>query len=247
MLKVKDLTVCYGKRAVLESISFSLEKGSFTALLGLNGSGKSTLLSTLVGDTRFAGEVLFEGAPLSVLSVRERAKRLTLLPQLLPTPPFTVAETVAFGRNPYTSLSGRLTEEDKRVVAEAMEKTAVFPLAERYLSTLSGGERQMTFLAMALAQKTPVLLLDEPTSFLDKAKERHFWSTLAHVRQQEKTTVLAAMHDLTAAVSLADRFLILADGGLAFDGAKEELLATTLLRDVFGARRYDTEDGPVFA
>ncbi len=247
MLEVKDLTVCYGKRTVLEGIGFSLEEGSFTALLGRNGSGKSTLLSALVGDTRFVGEVLFDGAPLALLSPRERAKRLTLLPQLLPTPPFTVAETVAFGRNPYTPLSGRLTEEDKRIVAESMEKTDVLTLAERYLATLSGGERQTTFLAMALAQKTPLLLLDEPTSFLDKARERHFWDTLARVRREEKITVLAAMHDLTAAVRAADRFLLLSEGALLFDGTREALLASHLLEDTFGVRCYDTEDGPVFA
>lgn len=246
MLKVNSLSVSYGKRLILEDLSFSLPKGSFTALLGLNGSGKSTLLSALGGSVPSVGEVRVAGEALSSLMPRERAKRMALLPQTLPTPPFTVAETVLCGRSPYMTFAQRPAERDLCAVREAMEKTGVSPLAERLLSSLSGGERQMTLLAMVLAQDTPLLLLDEPTSFLDKARERRFWEVLSDIRKETGLTVLAAMHDLTAAARVADRALILSEGRTVFDGETEELLSSSLVEDIFGVRRYPTEDGPVF-
>ena len=246
MLEAKELSVYYGKRPVLHGLSFTVEKGSVTALLGLNGSGKSTLLSAIGGALPYEGSLLFEGVPLACLSPRERAVRLSLLPQILPTPPFTVAETVLCGREPYLTLAHRPSSEDARIADEAMALTGIAPLRERRLSSLSGGERQMAFLAMTLAQKAPLLLLDEPTSFLDKVKEKHFLSTLAAARQKEGLTVLAAMHDITAAMRFADRFLILGGGKLLFDGEREALLRTELVEKTFGVRRYDTPDGPVF-
>ena len=246
MLDVKNLSVCYGKRTILSSLSFSLEKGRVTALLGLNGSGKSTLLSAICGSLPFVGAVLWDGVSLRSLSAKERAKRVTLLPQTLPTPPFTVKETVLCGRAPYMPLSGHPSAEDLAVAEEVMQKTGVAPLAARPLACLSGGERQLALLSMVLAQKTPLLLLDEPTSFLDKAKEKRFWETLCRVQREEGVTVLAAMHDLTAAFRVADRFLLLSDGSLLFHGTRAELASTDIPERHFGVHRYETEDGPVF-
>lgn len=246
MLDVKNLSVCYGKRTVLSPISFGLAKGSVTALLGLNGSGKSTLLSAICGSLPAQGEVVWEGLSLSSLSVRERAQCVTLLPQTLPTPPFTVKELVLCGRAPYLSFSGDPSAEDLAVAEEVMQKTGVSPLSSRLLSCLSGGERQLALLSMVLAQKTPLLLLDEPTSFLDKAKEKRFWEVLCRVQKEENVTVLAAMHDLTVAFRVADRFLLLSDGELLFHGTKAELRETDILERHFGVRRYETEEGPVF-
>ena len=127
-----------------------------------------------------------------------------------------------------------------------MQKTGVAPLSSRPLSHLSGGERQLALLSMALAQKTPLLLLDEPASFLDKAKEKRFWNVLCRVQKEENVTVLAAMHDLTTAFRVADRFLLLSNGVLLFHGTKAELAETEVLERHFGVRRYETEDGTVF-
>ena len=246
MLDVKGLSVSYGKRVVLSGLSFSLKKGSVTALLGLNGSGKSTLLSAICGSIASVGDLLWEGVDLRALSARERAKRITLLPQSLPTPPFTVEETVLCGRSPYTSLSGRPSAEDVAIAWDVMRKTGVAPLASRPLACLSGGERQLALLSMVLAQKTPLLLLDEPTSFLDKAKEKRFWEVLCRVQGEENVTVLAAMHDLTTALRVADRFLLLSEGSLLFYGTRQEFMQTDVPERHFGVRRYQTEDGPVF-
>ena len=247
MLDVKDLSVFHGRRAVCDGISFSLEQGSVTALLGLNGSGKSTLLSAIGGSIPAQGEIRLMGEDLSSLPPRERAKKLALLPQMMSTPPFTVEETVACGRNPYRSTTARLSPEDERAVEEAIRKTGIDSLRDRHLASLSGGERQICLLAMVLAQETPLLLLDEPTSFLDKAKEHLFWETLARVIDERGTTVLAAMHDLTAAVRVSDRFMLLQEGRLLFHGTRAELLSSNLLECTFGVKRYETEDGPVFA
>ncbi|MBO5755950.1 MAG: ABC transporter ATP-binding protein [Clostridia bacterium] len=213
-------------------------------LLGLNGSGKSTLLSALCGSLSSTGEALWEGQALSSLPPKERAKRITLLPQQMPTPPFSVKETVLCGRAPYMGVNGRPSAEDLRIAETVMKKTGVAHLSARLMGHLSGGERQLAFLAMALAQKTPLLLLDEPTSFLDKAKEKGFWEVLRRAQKEENITVLAAMHDLTAAFRVADRFLLLSEGRVLFHGHKEGL--TDLLERHFGVRCYLTEEGPVF-
>lgn len=246
MLDIKNLSVSYGKRTVLSNLTFSLEKGSVTALLGLNGSGKSTLLSAICGSLASVGELLWEGASLRELSARERAKRITLLPQSLPTPPFTVEETVLCGRAPYLSVSGRPSEEDVAIAWDVMGKTGVAPFASRPLACLSGGERQLALLSMVLAQKTPLLLLDEPASFLDKAKEKRFWEVLSRVQREEAVTVFAAMHDLTTAFRVADRFLLLSEGEILFHGTRAALSSTDIPERHFGVRRYETEDGLVF-
>ncbi len=246
MLEIKNIFIGYGKKSVVKDVSFSLGKGSLTALLGRNGSGKSTLLSALGGAVAYKGEMFWEGERLDALSSRERATRVAFLPQMLPIPSFTVAETVMCGRNPYMTLSQRPSPQDIRTVEQMLSEAGIASLRERSLPTLSGGERQMVFLAMVLAQKTPLLLLDEPTSFLDKAKEKRFLSTLLTAQRREGLTVLAAMHDLTAAVRLADRFLVLSEGELIFDGTKEMLLAEQILEKTFDVCRYDTDRGPVF-
>ncbi len=242
MLEVRNITVSHAEKTVLEKTSFVAERGSFTAVLGKNGAGKSTLLEALASLLPYEGEALWDRKPLGMLSVRERAKTMAFLPQMLRTPPFTVRELVSCGRSPYLSFAHRMNAEDVSAVEKALALTDTVSFADRLVSTLSGGERQRAFLAMALAQNAPILLLDEPTSYMDIAAESAFLALLSSLSKKENKTVLAVMHDLSFALRYADRILILECGKTAFFGTKEECLASRAIENVFGVRRYSDGD-----
>ena len=152
MLEIKDLSASYGKRKVLSDINAVIERGKFTAIIGRNGSGKSTFLSALASSMRYSGSILLDGKSLSDFKKRDLAKKISYLPQNLPITPFTVRETAAFGREPYTDLSGKLNDGDKMIVESALEKCGLLHLSEKRMNEISGGERQMAYLAMMIAQ-----------------------------------------------------------------------------------------------
>lgn len=231
MLRLDNVSVSYGKQHILQMISFSLQKGRFCALIGKNGSGKSTLLSAIAG-TPCHGAVFLQGRSIKEYTPRERAKRVALLPQHLPAAPFTVEQLAAMGRNPYRSLGGRPGEEDRAQVEKALVQTEMIPLRHRFLSTLSGGERQKAYLAMLLAQDAPLMLLDEPTTFMDMEYAGAFLRLLRKLQQEEQKTVLAVLHDLNAALEVADDLLLLDQGQQKFFGTKEELIQSGLIQEV---------------
>ena len=196
MLKIEDLSAFYGKKQVLFDLTFELERGKFTAILGKNGSGKSSLLSCLASQKRYSGKILLGEREISEIPPRERAKIISCLPQNLPLTQFSVRETVAFGREPYVSF--KLTDSDNEIIEKSIEKCGISHLKDKVLTEISGGERQMAYLAMTLAQDADILLLDEPTTYMDAPNAREFLSTLKQA-QSEGKTVAAVMHDLTAA------------------------------------------------
>lgn len=238
MLEIKNLTVTRGKNKIINNLSFFASKGSFTAVLGKNGMGKSTLLSAIASLLPYEGEIYAENSLISRLSPRQRAKKLAFLPQLSPTPSITVRELAAYGRTPHLSFPYRLTREDEEKTDQALALAGVMHFANRSLDSLSGGERQRAFLAMTLAQDTPLLLLDEPTSYMDVCAEGAFFSLLRELTIREGKTVLSAMHDLSAAVRYAERILIVENGSAAFFGTVEECLAAHAIERHFGVRRH---------
>ena len=161
------ISASYGKKQVLRDVNFCLPEG-VTALLGRNGSGKSTLLHCIAGALPFEGSVKLDGKELKGLPAREKAKLLSILPQMLPSPDLPAEEVVGFGRSPY---SARLSAKEREEVRTAMQKLGIGELAKRRVSTLSGGEKQKVFLAMLLVQDTPLVLLDEPTTYMDLPKD----------------------------------------------------------------------------
>ncbi|MBQ8400855.1 MAG: ABC transporter ATP-binding protein [Clostridia bacterium] len=237
MLIFDHVSVSYGKNTVLRDVCFSLHPGRITVLLGKNGIGKSTLLRCLSGLQTYTGSILLAGEDLRTLSARERAKRIGILPQLLPQTAFSCRTLVSLGRNPYTNASGRLSAADREQVERAMERAGVSALADRNADTLSGGEKQRVFLAMLLAQDTPVLLLDEPASFLDTDARRRLFSVLRSLADDGRT-VLAVLHDLTEAMELADDVVILAEHTSVFSGSRALCLETGMPETWFGVKRY---------
>ena len=246
MLEINQLSARVGGKAFLRGIDLHLPSSTLTALVGRNGSGKSTLLSCIGGTKSYSGEILLRGEELRRIPLRERAKRMALLPQTLAAPHITVEELAALGRNPYVDIGRRLAAADREAVCCAMETAGVAELCGRFVDELSGGERQRAFLAMILAQETELLLLDEPTTYMDAVCGDAFMRTIAELRRQGKT-LLVVMHDLTEAVRYADRVAVMEDGGMVFSGSTEECLASGVLEKTLCVKRYEAEGRSFFA
>ncbi len=203
------LTVGYRGHRVVEDISLSLPCGRLVCLLGPNGAGKSTLLRTLCGfQPPIAGTVTISGSDITTMSAAEVARLVSVVLTDRPlTPSLTVAEMVGMGRTPYTGFWGRLSDDDRRLVSEAMQRVGIAPLATRRMGRLSDGERQKVMIAKALAQHTPVIVLDEPTAFLDYPSKVAVMKTLARLAHDEGKTILMSTHDLELAAQLGDELM----------------------------------------
>lgn len=203
------LTVGYRGHRVVEDISLSLPCGRLVCLLGPNGAGKSTLLRTLCGfQPPIAGTVTISGNDITTMSAAEVARLVSVVLTDRPlTPSLTAAEMVGMGRAPYTGFWGRLSDDDHRLVSEAMQTVGIAPLATRRMGRLSDGERQKVMIAKALAQHTPVIVLDEPTAFLDYPSKVAVMKTLARLAHDEGKTILMSTHDLELAAQLGDELM----------------------------------------
>lgn len=242
MLKFENLSVFYGKKQVLFDISASFERGKFTAIIGRNGSGKSTLLSALTSQTAYSGKILLDGRDISSIDRRERAKIISFLPQNLPVTQFTVGETVAFGREPHISF--KLTDADLKIIENSLEKCGISHLRDKKLTEISGGERQMAYLSMMLAQDADLMLLDEPTTYMDAPNARELLTALKSAQSDGKT-VAAVMHDLTGAVKFADNIILIDRGNLIFAGTRNDALSSGIIESTMGVEKYALEDGTV--
>lgn len=238
MLTFDGVTVSYGKRVVLDDISFGVPTGGITVLLGQNGVGKSTLLRCVNGLCPYTGTILLGDTALSGMPAREKARQIGILPQALPSTPFPVQTLVELGRNPYVGVGGRLSPQDRTQVARAIEYTHVRPFLDRSVDTLSGGERCRVFLAMLVAQDPAVFLLDEPFAALDAPSRRQFYALLRVLADMEDKTLLVILHDLTEAMEIADHVVILERGCVAFAGSRDDCLRTTIIEDTFGVHRF---------
>lgn len=203
------LTVGYRGHRVVEDISLSLPCGRLVCLLGPNGAGKSTLLRTLCGfQPPIAGTVTISGSDITTMSAAEVARLVSVVLTDRPlTPSLTAAEMVGMGRAPYTGFWGRLSDDDRCLVSEAMQTVGIAPLATRRMGRLSDGERQKVMIAKALAQHTPVIVLDEPTAFLDYPSKVAVMKTLARLAHDEGKTILMSTHDLELAAQLGDELM----------------------------------------
>ncbi len=235
MLRIDGLTVNYGKRRVLKGVSLNVASGEVLALIGPNGSGKSTLVRAASGVIPIqAGSVTVDGKALSQLSTMERARYLAVVPQARSMPPaFSVYESILLGRTPYLGWLGRAGEKDHERVRYALEHTQMEPFAERMVGELSGGEQQRVLLARALAQDTPVLLLDEPTTHLDLQHREALIHLVRELAKGRNLAVLVVLHDLNMASLYADRVSLLVDGRIQATGTPSEVLTERRLSEVY--------------
>ncbi len=235
MLRIEDLSVAYGPRVVLSGVSLEVNSGEVLALIGPNGAGKSTLLRAVSGVVPAqSGSVRTNGDDLLSLSTMQRARVLAVVPQIASMPPaFTVWETVLLGRTPYLNFLGQVSEKDEEIARLALSRVDALDLSERRVGELSGGEQQRVLLARAMAQSTPILLLDEPTSNLDLHYQVNFMETVSSLAHQDNLAILVALHDLNLAARYSDRIALMVDGKIKAAGTPQQVLTPELISAVY--------------
>jgi iron complex transport system ATP-binding protein len=248
-LACDDLAVAYRRGRVLDGVDLAAAAGEWLAVVGPNGAGKSTLLRAVGGQVPIAeGVITLDGEDLAGLGHRERARRVALVPQSPVVPPgMTVGAYVLLGRTPHLARFGSERAEDLAAASEALRLLDLNAFVERPVGSLSGGERQRVFVARALAQETPVILLDEPTTGLDLWHQQEVLELIDSLRTARGVTVVSTMHDLTLISRFADRLVLVDDGRVVAGGTAEEILTAETLARWYGANVRVIQDptGPV--
>ena len=235
-LSAEQITLAYGDRTVVEGLDLAIAPGKITVIVGANGCGKSTLLRALARlISPREGQVILDGSSLQQQPSREIARTLGLLPQRPVAPEgIAVADLVGRGRHPHQRMLARWSPRDYEAVADALAATGIADLADRSVDELSGGQQQRVWIAMALAQETDILLLDEPTTFLDVAHQIEVLDLLADLNRDRGTTIVMVLHDLNLAARYADELVAVLDGRIHAIGGPDEVITEVLVKEVFG-------------
>lgn len=243
-LRGEALTLAYGKKTIAESLNVTIPDGHFTAIIGPNGCGKSTLLRTLSRlMTPTHGHVYLDGEEIQRYASKEVARRIGLLAQNATTPSdISVQELVARGRYPHQPLFTRWRQEDEDAVQRAMQATGIVELANQSVDTLSGGQRQRAWIAMVLAQDTAIMLLDEPTTWLDISHQIDLLELLSELNRERGFTLAAVLHDLNQACRYATHLIALREGKIVAEGAPQEIVTAELIEAVYGLRCMIMDD-----
>lgn len=245
MISITNLCTGYSFKEILHQINLTIPSGKITVILGPNGCGKSTLLKTLCGILPIqSGSISFDGQELSTFTPSMLARRVSYLAQSRQVPDITVLRMVLHGRFPYLSYPRRYRKEDYRIAEDAMNRMGITELKDTPLSNLSGGTRQKVYIAMALAQNTPVILFDEPTTYLDIS---HQLQMMDHARflSTEGKTVIMVLHDLSMALQIADQLVVMNNGTVVGQGTSQEIFDSGCLNQVFDIKliRIQTKNG----
>ena len=243
MIRIENLRAGYDGVERLHGISCGLPAGKLTALVGPNGCGKSTLMRCMAGVLKpMDGKLFIGGSDYAALSPRELARMTAYMPQSRPAPEISVRQLTAHGRYPHLKWGRSLSREDHGIIEDSMQRAGITALADRNVSALSGGERQRAYLSMMLAQQAQILLLDEPTTYLDPGSQFELMDMLCALRDEGRT-VVAVLHDLVLALEYADNIALMQAGTLVQLGAPEEIHASGRLSDVFGVDVARTPEG----
>lgn len=244
-IELDNVSAGYGKSEILHGADLEVPAGKITTLIGSNGSGKSTLLRAVLGFVPISGgDIRLEGVSVKGMPRAELARRAAYLPQGKNVPDISAGRMVLHGRFPYLEYPRRYGRKDYAVAGEAMEQMGIGELAQRPMSQLSGGMRQKVYIAMALAQQAPVIVMDEPTTYLDIGQQIRFGKMVRELSEKGKT-VLLVLHDILFALKLSDRIAALEEGKIAGCGTPEEILAAGVVERLYGVkvRALETEKG----
>jgi len=234
-IETKNLDIAYDDTLIVRELNMQIPEGKITSIIGANGCGKSTILKAVGRILKpKKGVVHLSGQDISKLPTKEIAKKMAILPQT-PTAPsgLTVGELVAYGRFPHQKGFGNLTEEDKRIVKWALTATKLSEFERREVDALSGGQRQRVWIAMALAQQTDLILLDEPTTYLDLAHQLEVLKLLYELNRNQKCTIVMVLHDLNLAARFSDYIIAIQKGAIIKHGTPEEVMTPEVLRKTF--------------
>lgn len=234
-MKIENISVNYGEKEAVKNLSFKIDSGQIVTIIGPNGSGKSTLLKAMSRCLKPSiGNIYIEGININEINTKVIAQKLAILPQVKNvSSDISVEELVSYGRYPHLKFGKRLGKEDKEIIDWALEKTGLRSLRKRFVATLSGGERQRAWIAMSLAQKPKILLLDEPTTFLDISYQVEVLELVKELNETLSLTVVMVLHDLNQAARYSDMILVMKDGEMCKLGRPSEIIKECLLKDVF--------------
>lgn len=234
MIEVKELCAGYGRMQVLSGLTMSVPQGALVSVIGTNGSGKSTLIKAALGIiTPFSGSIFVDGISTSELSRGDMAKKIAYLAQSKSVPDMTVGQMVLHGRFPHLGYPRRYSEKDRRIACAALERTGLSEHKDKPMSSLSGGMRQNAYIAMALAQDTEYILLDEPTSYLDITHRIQLMKNLRSLADSGKG-IAAVMHDLPLAFGFSDSIAVLHNGRIVICDTPENVCKSNIIKDIFG-------------
>jgi iron-siderophore transport system ATP-binding protein len=243
-LGARELSLGYGGTAIVEGLTIDVAAGAVTAIVGPNACGKSTLLRGLARlMSPSAGQVILDGSDITRLRTKDVARKLGLLPQSSIAPEgITVADLVSRGRFPHQTMLRQFSRDDQQAVADAMAATGVTAIAGRPVDQLSGGQRQRVWIAMVLAQQTPLILLDEPTTFLDIAHQIELLDLFAELNAEQGRTIVAVLHDLNHACRFADQIIAMKAGTVVAQGNPVDVITATLVEEVYGLKCQVIDD-----
>lgn len=244
ILAGQGISAGYEKKVILEPMTVEIPRGKITSVIGPNGCGKSTLLKTLARILPVrSGCVYLDGQEIARMSAAEAAKKMAILPQSPQAPGgLTVGELAAYGRYPHQKGFGRLGKQDKEMISWALEITHMDELADRNLDALSGGQRQRAWIAMALAQDTPLILLDEPTTYLDMAHQLEILELLEELNRTQKKTIALVIHDLNLAARFSHWLIVMKNGRVRYEGTPEQIIRPEVFREVFALDAHIGQD-----
>lgn len=243
-IRAESIQVAYDQKRVLDNLSVAIPDQKITTIIGANGCGKSTLLKAL---TRIQpiqkGAILLDGQSIAKLPTKEVAKKMALLPQVLEANQGTsVYELVSYGRFPHQKYLGSLSQQDRNAIHWAMEVTKVTAFADMDVDSLSGGQRQRVWIAMALAQDTDTIFLDEPTTYLDMNHQLEVLELLQRLNKESRKTIVMVLHDLNLSARFSDYLIAMKAGQIKYQGKAETLMTADILRDIFQIEAQLTED-----
>ena len=243
-IEATDLSISYGRRPIIEGMNLTIPESKITSIIGPNGCGKSTLLKTVARIMKpLSGSILLDGKAIHKQSTKDIAKKIAILAQSPHTPDeITVKDLVSYGRSPYQKGFGQLTAKDWEMIHWALEETNLLEYANRFVHALSGGQRQRVWIAMALAQDTDILLLDEPTTYLDLAHQLDVLLVLERLNKKQGKTIVMVLHDLNHASRFSDYIVSMREGEVIKAGAPREVMTNEVLRSVFDIDAHIVED-----
>ena len=248
-MEVRDLSFAYGKNSVLRGVYVKIEEGKITTIMGANGCGKSTLFSLMTKNLYpKKGNIFLRGKNIQNLNLKEFARQVSIVQQYnTASDDITVERLVSFGRTPHRKMMQSRTEEDERLTEWAMEVTGILAYRDREVARLSGGQRQRVWIAMALAQNTKILFLDEPTTYLDIRYQIEILELVKKLNREYGITIVMVLHDINQAIAFSDRVVGLKDGHVTVDGVPEEVINPDSIQELYGIRLEVTKvEGQIF-
>lgn len=243
-IDTKELSIAYEKKMIVEQLNLSIPAGKITSIIGANGCGKSTIIKTIGRVLKQKnGLVYLNGEDIQTLPTKEIAQKMAVLPQEQQAPSgMTVEDLVIYGRFPHQKGFGKLTVKDKKIVAKAINQTKLSEYKHREVDSLSGGQRQKVWIAMALAQETELILLDEPTTYLDLAHQLEILELLAQLNQEEQRTIVMVLHDINLAARFSDFMVAISAGSVIEKGTPYEVMTPKILKETFQIDALIAED-----